>query len=185
MSETKKEPVDYLQADSIQIPGQKYALISVVSPSSNQKNDTCGVKIRGVFESVDEAQMHTKKLNMVDSLFDVYLVELYKWLPIPPNTDMIENQEYQDGLLNQIVKGHAEEQLKAKEFFEQRKLELMEGKGDPLDGLGIEYPAVHPRERAGGSALETVDESDQEQTNNSETQEPSETIDNSTFDESN
>ena len=131
------EPIDYLKADSIQIPGQRYALISVVSPSSSQKNDTCGVKIRGVFETVEEAQMQAKTLSKTDPLFDVFLVEMYKWLPIPPNTDMIENQEYQDNVLNTIVKSHAEEQIKAKEFFEQRKLELMQGNGDPIDGIDM------------------------------------------------
>jgi hypothetical protein len=130
-----KTPVDYLQPDSIQIPGQKYALISVVSPQGNQKNDHCGVKIRGVFEDVESAKIHAKKLQANDPIFDVFLVELYKWLPIPPNTNLIENQEYQDGLLNDIIKGHAEEQLKAKEFFEQRKQELVEGNVDPIDNV--------------------------------------------------
>ena len=134
-----QEPVDYLQADSLQIPGQKYALISVVSPSSSQKNDTCGVKIRGVFETVEEANIQAKKLSQVDPLFDVFLVELYKWLPIPPDKEMIQNQEYQDEVLNSIVKGHADEQIRAKEFFEQRKIELMGGKGDPLDGIAVDY----------------------------------------------
>ena len=131
------EPVDYLKADSIQIPGQRYALISVVSPSSSQKNDTCGVKIRGVFETVEEAQMQAKTLSKTDPLFDVFLVEMYKWLPIPPNADMIENQEYQDNVLNTIVKSHAEEQIRAKEFFEERKMELMQGNGDPIDGIDM------------------------------------------------
>ena len=135
---SKNDPIDYLQADTLQIPGQRYALISIVSPSSNQKNDTCGVKIRGVFETVDEANIQAKKLAKIDPLFDVFLVELYKWLPVPPNKDMIENQEYQDEVLNGIVKTHADEQLKAKEFFEQRKLELMEGNGDPLDGIEVD-----------------------------------------------
>ena len=135
---SKDDPVDYLQADTLQIPGQRYALISIVSPSSNQKNDTCGVKIRGVFETVEEANIQAKKLAKIDPLFDVFLVELYKWLPVPPNKDMIENQEYQDEVLNGIVNTHADEQLKAKEFFEQRKLELMEGDGDPLDGIEVD-----------------------------------------------
>lgn len=133
--EEKPVPVDYLQPDSIQIPGQKYALISVVSPQSNQKNDHCGVKIRGVFDDVESAQMHAKKLQKSDPLFDVFLVELYKWLPIPPNTDLIENREYQDSMLNNIIKGHAEEQLRAKEFFEQRKHELISGASDPIDNV--------------------------------------------------
>lgn len=129
------EPVDYLKPDAVKIPGQNYALISVVSPSSNQKNDTCGVKIRGVFDTVEEANMHAKSLAGTDPLFDVYLVELYKWLPIPPDNDLIENRDYQDEVLNEIVKTHADEKIKAQKFFEDRKQELMEGKGDPLDGI--------------------------------------------------
>ena len=132
MNAEKPIPVDYLQPDSIQIPGQKFALISVVSPQGNQKNDHCGVKIRGVFDDIESARMHAKKLQTNDPLFDVFLVELYKWLPIPPNSDLIENQEYQDSLLNNIIQGHADEQIRAKEFFEQRKLDLMEGKVDPI-----------------------------------------------------
>ena len=140
MCDSEKVPVDYLQPDSIQIPGQKYALISVVSPQSNQKNDHCGVKIRGVFDEIESAKMHAKKLQANDSLFDVFLVELYKWLPIPPNTDLIEDQEYQDSMLNKIVHGHAEEQLRAKEFFEQRKTELVQGSIDPIE------ENIHPAE---------------------------------------
>ena len=152
-----QEPIDYLKADTLQVPGQRYALISVVSPNSSQKNDMCGVKIRGVFESVEEAQMHAKQLTKVDPLFDVFLVELYKWLPVPPNTDMIANQEYQDGLLNTIVKGHADEQVKAREFFEQRKLELMDGKGDPLDGIVNNVgPNIDPLDKGKGKLDDTA-----------------------------
>ena len=126
-------PVDYLQPDSIQIPGQKYALISVVSPTSNQKNEMCGVKIRGVFEDLESAKIHAQKLQRTDPIFDVYLVELYKWLPVPPNNDMISDQVYQDSVLNELVRGHAEEQIRAKEFFEQRKHDVMEGSVEPND----------------------------------------------------
>ena len=119
----------------MKIPGQNYALISVVSPNSNQKNDTCGVKIRGVFESVEEANLYAKSLSSTDPLFDVYLVELYKWLPIPPNNDMIENKQYQDEILNNIVQTHAEEKIKAQKFFEDRKHQLMQGHVDPVDGI--------------------------------------------------
>ena len=129
----EKVPVDYLQPDSMQIPGQKYALISVVSPTSNQKNDMCGVKIRGVFEDIESAKLQAKKLQSADPIFDVYLVELYKWLPIPPNNDMIDDKVYQDSVLNNLISGHAEEQARAKDFFEQRKHDVMEGSVEPND----------------------------------------------------
>jgi len=121
---------DALEPDPafLQISGQNYALISVVSPSSNQKNDLCGVKIRGVFNTIDEAKQQAKKIQSCDPTFDVFLVELYKWLPIPPDVDMIENKEYQDDVLNTLIKEHKNEQFRAKEFFEQRKTEMMNDK---------------------------------------------------------
>ena len=118
---------DLLEPDPsfLQIHGQNYALISVVSPESRQKNDLCGVKIRGVFNTIDEANAQAKRIQGADPTFDVFLVELYKWLPIPPNIDHIENKEYQDEVLNTLVKEHYNEQNRAKEFFEQRKSEMM------------------------------------------------------------
>lgn len=125
------EPIDFLKGDTNLLGGQKYALISVVSPESNQKNNACAVKIKAVFETVEEAQMHAKKLQEQDSTFDIYLVEMGKWLPIPPNNDLIESQEYQDGLLNDIIHAHINEKERAQKFFEERKGELVEGKLEP------------------------------------------------------
>ena len=116
--------VDHLEDDFIQIPGQAFALISVVSPTSAQQHSTCALKIRGVFATKEDAEHHVKRLMQADSTFDVFMVELYKWLPIPPNVDMIENKVYQDEMLNSIVQGHKEEQLRAKQHFDERKREL-------------------------------------------------------------
>ena len=119
MASSKEEPVDFLKPDETQIPGQRYALISVVSPTSSQKNDMCGIKIKGVFETIEEAQLYAKKITQLDPLFDIFLVEMYKWLPVPPNSDLIENQNFQDEVLNTIVKTHVEEQYKAKQLAAQ------------------------------------------------------------------
>jgi len=115
-----------LEPDMITVPGQQYALISVVSPASKQKNDACAVKIKGVFATQEEAQSWAKKLQQFDSTFDIYLVELYKWLPIPPNDDMIESQVYQDEFLQSLIQGKKDEQDKANAFFQQRKTTDME-----------------------------------------------------------
>ena len=124
---------DHLEPDTITLPGQNYALINVVSPTSNQKNESCAMKIKGVFEKIEDAKEYAQKLNKIDPTFDLYLVEMYKWLPIPPNNDDIESQEYQDKRLNNIIQSHKEEQLKARQFFEERKSDLMEGKLEPND----------------------------------------------------
>lgn len=118
------QPVfDHLEEDFIQIPSQRFALISIVSPQSNQKYQSCALKIRGVFATEDEGRRHADKLAKMDTTFDVFLVDMYKWLPIPPDTDHIDDQVYQDKMLNDIIQGHKEQQMLVKQHFEERKME--------------------------------------------------------------
>ena len=114
---------DHLEEDAIQIPSQRFALISVVSPQSNQKHTTCALKIRGVFATEEEGRRHADKLSKMDSTFDVFLVDMYKWLPIPPDTDLIEDKVYQEKVLNDIIQGHKEQQVLVQQHFEEQKMQ--------------------------------------------------------------
>jgi hypothetical protein len=117
--------VDHLEEDLLQIPSQRFALISIVSPQSNQQYKSCALKIRGVFATEDEGRRHADKLSKMDSTFDVFLVDMYKWLPIPPDMDNIDDQVYQEHMLNDIIQGHKEQQMLVKQHFEERKIESM------------------------------------------------------------
>ena len=128
---TLEEPIDYLKPDEKRFPGQNFALISVVSPDSTQKSKTCGVKIKGVFETIEIAKMEATRLMQNDSTFDIFLVEVGKWLPIPPDKQMIESQEYQDNFLNEVIQGHIKNNELGNKMFEERKNELMKGNIDP------------------------------------------------------
>ena len=130
---------DLLYVDELQVPGQNYALLSVVSPTSSQKTDVCAAKIRGVFRTIDEAKAHAAKLNQIDSMFDVFVVEMYKWLPIPPDVNGIDDATYTNDMLTNIIGTHIDQQSKSKDFFEQRKRDLMDGKIDPIDGTGVQF----------------------------------------------
>ena len=111
--------------DSTTVPGQNYALISIVSPQTNQKSDNCCLKIKGVFNKLEEANKHADMLQKIDDTFDIYVVEMYSWLLVPPDPELIE-QKHVDTKLNEIISGHRESQLKSKMYFEERKRELME-----------------------------------------------------------
>ena len=114
-----------VEKDSMTIPGQKYALISIVSPQSNQRTDNLCLKIKGVFDKLEDAQKHAEMLQKMDSVFDIYVVEMYSWLLLPPDPELIE-QVHVDTKLNEIISGHRESQLKSKMYFEERKQELMD-----------------------------------------------------------
>lgn len=111
--------------DSEKVSGQNYALISVVSPQSGQKSENICLKIKGVFNTLEDANKHAEMLQKIDSTFDIYVVEMYSWLLVPPDPTLIE-QKHVDSKLNEIIGGHRESQLKAKMYFEERKRELIE-----------------------------------------------------------
>lgn len=114
-----------VNTDETKIPGQNYALISLVSPSSNQKSEHLCLKIKGVFDKLDDARKQAEILQKLDSTFDIYVVEMYSWLLVPPDPELLE-QVHIDNKLNEIIAGHRENQLKSKMYFQERKQELMD-----------------------------------------------------------
>ena len=123
MSEQHEE---YLTTDELQVPNQKYALVSFVSPESNQKHPKLAMKIRAVFPTVEEARQHASRIMKNDKWFDVYVVEMYNWVLIPPNPDDVMDQEHQDQMLNTMVKEYRQQQDAANEVFEDRKRDMIE-----------------------------------------------------------
>ena len=52
-------------------------------------------------------------------------------MPIPPDKDLIESQEYQDSFLNDLMQGHMENSKQGDRMFQERKDDLVKGKIDP------------------------------------------------------
>lgn len=114
-----------LEQDYTTVPGQLFACISLVGPECPQKNDKFGLKIRGCFATRDEAASHARRLQKEDATFDIYVVEMYKWLLIPPDRDHIEDVHYNDEKLEEIMTKYRENQALAAKMFEERKRDLM------------------------------------------------------------
>lgn len=115
-----------LEQDYTTVPGQIYACLSVVGPECPQKTDQFGIKIRGCFASKDEAASHAKRLQKEDSTFDIYVVDMYKWLLIPPDPTKIEDAHYTNDRLEEIMSGYRDNQRQAAKMFEDRKRDMIE-----------------------------------------------------------
>ena len=83
-----------LETDYTTVPGQVFACLSIIGPEAPQRNDKFGIKIRGAFATRDEAANHAKRLQKEDPTFDIYVVDMYKWLLIPPDPTKIEDVHY-------------------------------------------------------------------------------------------
>jgi hypothetical protein len=121
-----------LETDPIKVPGQNWACVSFVSPTSNQKSSAIGMKIRGCFDHREEAVEHVKRLIRLDPTFDIFICDMYNWCLVPPDPEHINDQTYQDETLNTIIGEYRKNQIYAKEHFEERKREMMEQAADEL-----------------------------------------------------
>jgi hypothetical protein len=127
-----------LEQDYLTVPGQAFACISFVGPDLPQKNDKFGMKIRGCFSTRDEAGQHAKRLQKEDALVDIYVVDMYKWLLIPPEREQIENTHYQNDKLEEIMVKYRQSQSAAAAMFEKRKRDMI---AKPMDG---DLPYIDP-----------------------------------------
>ena len=143
-----------LEQDYTTVPGQLYACLSVIGPEAPQKNDKFGIKIRGAFASKDEAANHAKRLQKEDATFDIYVVDMYKWLLIPPDPTAIEDVHYTDQKLEEIMVGYRENQSQAARMFQERKQGMMSSTSHMTPGddnsrfytKPDEPPVSHPAE---------------------------------------
>lgn len=141
-----------LEQDFMSVPGQTFALISLVGPDLPQKNEKFGLKIRGVFSSRDDANSYAKRLQKDDATFDIYVVDMYKWLLIPPDRDRIDDVHYAEDKLEEIMTKYRENQSQARSMFEKRKKDMVEKSNylDPSDENSKYYtrpdepPISHP-----------------------------------------
>ena len=114
--------VDLLTEDTLLPTGQNFVCISFLKDPEN-KTSLTGVKIRGVFDKLDEAQTFAKTLQSADSLHNIYVGEMGKWLAFDPdpNSKAAGSPEYANEELNKIMKAHIQSSDKAKILHEQYK----------------------------------------------------------------
>jgi len=127
-----------LEQDYLTVPGQLFACISFVGPDLPQRNEKLGLKIRGCFSTRDEAANHAKRLQKEDALVDIYVVDMYKWLLIPPDRSQIEDTHYQNDKLEEIMTKYRQNQSAAAAMFEKRKRDMV---AKPQDGP---FPYIDP-----------------------------------------
>lgn len=83
-----------------------------------------GLKVRGSYETLKEAEIRAQVLKRMDDKFNVFVAEVGCWCPWSPNPEELQNQEYAETHLNTLVKKYHDNQQKKDEFFLERKDKL-------------------------------------------------------------
>ncbi len=139
--------------------GQNWGCFSFLrSKDENDKITVVGIRLAGVYMTLEEAQLRAKEVQQEDNRFHVFVGELNgDFLPFDPapNSAAAGDSEYANEQLNAIMKGHEESQHKAKLFHEMRKTEKM------MDNISENLEAQHKNKEeltAKLSKVKSIDE---------------------------
>ena len=81
---------DYLDEDP-PIKSQQFVCISLFIPGKEDECDDhdsrCGIKIRGSYATMDQAEKRVEELKAIDKLHHIYVGEVGKWLPFNPRPE--------------------------------------------------------------------------------------------------
>lgn len=118
--------------------------------SNEFKTSVRGLKIRGVFQTQEEAEMKCKKLREIDPHHDIYVGPIGMWIPWDPDAYKTGRVEFMEDELNQLHHEKLKNETKAKEEFDKRVLETKR--------KAIEENIKKAKE-SGNTLTQTIDES--------------------------
>lgn len=85
-----------------------------------------GVKIRGSYNTQEEAEMRAKLLRETDPSHDVYVGQVGMWMPFDPEAYKTGKVEYLESELNDLMHAKKQNESEAKEEFDRRIKETKE-----------------------------------------------------------
>jgi hypothetical protein len=84
------------------------------------QTSTRGLKIRGVYPTLEEAELRCKMLREIDPNHDVYVGPVGLWMPWEPEAYKTGRVEYMEDELNQLMHEKTKNESNAKSAFDQR-----------------------------------------------------------------
>lgn len=105
----------------------KYSRSDKLEADFYEKNDfrttMRGLKIRGTYDTHKEATIRAQVLRRKDPSFNVFVGQVGSWLPWDPECEKIQEQEYQEQMLNELVKKYKENMENSNDMYDQLKEE--------------------------------------------------------------
>jgi len=142
---------------------QNYCVLSMLTPNSFPENKRdqykdqkiLGIKVRGVFETYEDAKTRADQLQKQDKHHNIFVGEVGKWLPFNVDIATMETDDdpvYREQALNQYMKAYKdclkEEEVEETERKEQtlkaNNAKIVTGKTDAPDYTGIGCPEITP-----------------------------------------
>jgi hypothetical protein len=113
------------------------------------QTSTRGIKVRGVYPTMEEAELRCKMLREIDSNHDVFVGPIGLWMPWDPEAYKTGRVEYMEEELNQLMHEKTKNESNAKSAFDQR---VKEAKQQAIE------ENIKNAEKSGNTLTQSIDE---------------------------
>ena len=93
--------------------------------SNKFKTSVRGVKVRGVFDTMEAAKDRAKKLSLLDSGIHTFIGQVGYWLPWDPSADRVTDEVFMNSELNNLMEKYEENNVNRDIFYEEQKRDKM------------------------------------------------------------
>jgi len=90
---------------------------------NNFQTNIRGLKVRGTYNTKEEAEKRAKALQTQDSDFHVFVGQVGYWLPWDPCADKVQDEHYINSQLNEMMEKYKENNINRDIFYEEEKRE--------------------------------------------------------------
>ena len=88
---------------------------------NTSKNTIRGIKVRGVYDTMEQAKQRIENLKKKDKYHNIYVAQVGCWLPYESHiTNTIEEQEYSETQLNSLMKNYKDNKDQKDIIFDNR-----------------------------------------------------------------
>jgi len=125
-TEYNLEETDILSKYKDYLFNEEQHLNKQFTEKNNFKTSVRGLKVRGTYDTIQEAEMRAKRLQKSDPNFNVFVGQVGFWLPWDPEPQTIEKENYLNDELNTLMSKYKENMDEREEIFNTRKRDLIE-----------------------------------------------------------
>lgn len=119
------DPKNLHQSYTNFIKDKEDVLTSEFDKENDFQTNVRGIKIRGVYDTLKEAEYRSTQLRKLENnKFSIYIAQVGCWCPWYPNPDDVESQEYSETELNTLMSKYDENIQNKDQFFTERKQEM-------------------------------------------------------------
>jgi hypothetical protein len=130
---------DFLDEDA-PVRNQKYFVLSYLLPKDNNELETCMIKVRGSFNTIEECSARIEKLKSTEKYFNMYISEVGKWgglfkeerIKEMDNVDIIHREELMNKMMSEYKKNKDQGDL---EFEKRKEFMVKKAKEEGISGI--------------------------------------------------